>query len=91
MNGSAERVPGTDSAEERVLALLRRVTLEIVPEVEPARFTPDRTLSDLGCNSIDRAEIVTLAMEELDVAVPVHEFHQGMDIATLAAVLRKRL
>ncbi|MFI5819640.1 phosphopantetheine-binding protein [Streptomyces rishiriensis] len=91
MNGSAQSVPGTDSAEERVLAVLRRTTLEIVPEVEPALFTPDRTLSDLGCNSIDRAEIVTLAMEELGIAVPVHEFHQGMDLGTLAAIMRKQL
>ncbi|OKJ85059.1 phosphopantetheine-binding protein [Streptomyces sp. CB01883] len=74
-----------------MLAVLRRTTLEIVPEVDPALFTPDRTLSDLGCNSIDRADIVTLTMEELGVVVPVHEFHQGLDIGTLAAVMRKRL
>ncbi|WP_432160383.1 phosphopantetheine-binding protein [Streptomyces sp. NRRL F-5630] len=91
MNGPTESLPGTDSGEERVLAVLRRTTLEIVPEVEPASFTPERTLSDLGCNSIDRAEIVTLTMEELDIAVPVHEFHQGMDIGTLATLMRKRL
>ncbi|MGW8063188.1 phosphopantetheine-binding protein [Streptomyces ziwulingensis] len=91
MNGTTESTPGANGTEERVLAVLRRTTLEIVPEVEPAAFTPDRTLSDLGCNSIDRAEIVTLAMEELDIAVPVHEFHQGMDIATLAALMRKHL
>ncbi|MEU6445059.1 phosphopantetheine-binding protein [Streptomyces sp. NPDC047046] len=91
MNGPTESVPGSDKAEERVLAVLRRTTLEIVPEVEPASFTPERTLSDLGCNSIDRAEIVTLTMEELDIAVPVHEFHQGMAIGTLAALMRKRL
>ncbi|GAA2495436.1 acyl carrier protein [Streptomyces thermolineatus] len=91
MNGSAESVPGTDSAEEQVLAVLRRTTAEIVPEVDPALITPDRTLSDLGCNSIDRAEIVTLTMEELGIVVPVHEFHQGLDIGTLAAVMGKRL
>ncbi|WP_432027710.1 phosphopantetheine-binding protein [Streptomyces sp. 1222.5] len=91
MNGSAASVPGPDGDEERVLAVLRRTTLEIVPEVDPARFTPDRTLSDLGCNSIDRADIVTLTMEELGIVVPVHEFHQGLDIGTLAAVMRKRL
>ncbi|PPS86023.1 phosphopantetheine-binding protein [Streptomyces sp. MH60] len=91
MNGSDASFAGPDNAEERVLAVLRRTTLDIVPEVEPASFTPDRTLSDLGCNSIDRAEIVTLTMEELDIAVPVHEFHQGMDIGTLAALMRKQL
>ncbi|EDY45093.1 phosphopantetheine-binding protein [Streptomyces sp. SPB074] len=88
MNASPENAP---SADERVLAVLRRTTLEIVPEVAPNSFTPERTLSDLGCNSIDRAEIVTLTMEELDIAVPVHEFHQGMDIGTLAALMRKQL
>ncbi|MCS0605420.1 acyl carrier protein [Streptomyces sp. LP11] len=91
MNGPAESAPGTDSAEEQVLDVLRRTALEIVPEIEPAAFRPDRTLSELGCNSIDRAEIVTLTMEELDIAVPVHEFHQGMDIGTLAALMRKQL
>lgn len=74
--------------EDRVYETLRRNALQVVPELEESGFAPDRTLSQLGCNSIDRAEIVVMTMEELGIAVPVHEFDQSHDIATLVRVMR---
>ncbi|WP_462186295.1 MULTISPECIES: phosphopantetheine-binding protein [unclassified Frankia] len=74
--------------DRRVFEALRRIALEVVPELPESGFTWDRTLSELGCNSIDRAEIVTLTMEELGITVPVHEFHQGHDIGALVRVMR---
>ncbi|PJN02170.1 phosphopantetheine-binding protein [Streptomyces sp. CB01201] len=73
------------------MATLRQNTAEVVPELDLALFTPDRTLSELGCNSIDRADIVTMTMEALGIVVPVHEFHQGLDIGTLVEIMRKQL
>ncbi|MFB7664924.1 phosphopantetheine-binding protein [Kitasatospora sp. NPDC056138] len=73
----------------QVFDTLRRNALDVVPELDPAAFAAERTLSELGCNSIDRAEIVTLTMEELGIVVPVHEFQQGYDLATLVDVMLK--
>lgn len=74
--------------EQDVLDVVRRTTMEVLPEVDPERVTADgTTLTELGANSIDRADIVTTVMEELGVAVPVAAFAQVRDIRSLVAVL----
>ncbi len=75
--------------QESALDVLRVTTREIMTDLDPAAFDPGRTLSELGCNSIDRAEIITLSMERLGVAVPVTELHSGLLIADLVALLQK--
>lgn len=74
--------------EQDVLEVVRRVTLEVLTDVDPERVAMDgTTLSDLGANSVDRADIATMAMEELGITVPVSAFAQVRDIRSLVAVL----
>jgi polyketide biosynthesis acyl carrier protein len=75
--------------DERVFAAVRRSVLEVVPEVDPRAIAWDRTLDDLGCNSIDRADIVTMTMADLAITVPVQEFRQGQDIRSLVSLFRR--
>jgi polyketide biosynthesis acyl carrier protein len=75
--------------QEAILAVLAQTVREVVPEVDGAAIATDRTLRDLGCNSIDRAEIVTLVMERLAVTVPVSHLHSGQDIGTLVALFQR--
>jgi polyketide biosynthesis acyl carrier protein len=77
--------------EERVLAVVQRHLLAVLPDLDPAAISTARSLADLGCNSLDRAEVVTLAMEDLGVTVPVHEFGGVADLASLVELLRKHL
>ena len=77
--------------EEKVFAAIRRNLLMVLPELESETISAEHSLADLGCNSIDRAEIVTMTMEELDVTVPIIEFAQVHNIRTLAALLRRYL
>ena len=74
---------------QAILAVLAQTVREVVPEVDGAAIVADRTLADLGCNSIDRAEIVTLVMERLAVTVPVTQLHSGQDIGTLVALFQR--
>lgn len=75
--------------EHEVLDVVRRAVAEVLPEVDPAAVRPDGTaLSDLGANSIDRADVVTTAMAELDIAIPVGEFGKVHDIRSLVELLR---
>jgi polyketide biosynthesis acyl carrier protein len=74
--------------EQEVLEVVRRTTLEVLPEIDPGQVAMDgTTLTDLGANSIDRADIVTMAMEELAITVPVSEFKGVQDIRSLVSVL----
>lgn len=76
---------------DRVLAAIRRSVLDVLPDVDPALVTVDRSLSDLGANSVDRADVVTSTMESLGVSVPVGEFREAHDIGSLARLLHRHL
>jgi polyketide biosynthesis acyl carrier protein len=58
-------------------------------DIDPARLTADATLTELGCDSMDRAEIVTVSMVELGITVPVDRFADVADVSGLVAVLRE--
>lgn len=74
---------------DRAFEAVRSSTLEVMPDLEPEAVTRAGTLADLGANSIDRAEIVTLAMERLGITVPVTDFQSVHDIPSLVELLRK--
>ncbi|WP_200800108.1 phosphopantetheine-binding protein [Jatrophihabitans endophyticus] len=67
------------------------MTAKVLPDVDTSGMTIDGTLSDLGANSIDRADIATMAMMELGVKVPAREFAGVKDIGTLVDVLLAQL
>jgi polyketide biosynthesis acyl carrier protein len=74
-----------------VLAAIRRSVLIVLPDLDARLITEARSLTDLGCNSIDRVDVVTMTMDHLNVSVPVGEFEHVRDIGSLAQVLRKHL
>ena len=74
-----------------VLTAIRRSVLEVLPDLDPELVTEDRSLSELGANSIDRADVVTMTMEDLGVSVPVGEFQEVHDIGSLARLLRRHV
>jgi polyketide biosynthesis acyl carrier protein len=81
----------TAGAADPVLAAIRRSVLVVLPDLDPELVVPGRSLTDLGCNSVDRADVVAMTMEDLDVSVPVAEFAEVRDIGTLAEVYRRHL
>jgi len=74
-----------------VFDVVRRATLDVLPDLDQFEVTLDGALADLGANSIDRADIVTMSMEELGITVPVGEFQAVRDIRSLVDVLRRHL
>jgi polyketide biosynthesis acyl carrier protein len=78
-------VPGADP----ILAAIARSVRQVLPEISPDQVQPDRSLADLGCNSVDRAEVVSLVMEDLGVDVPVTAFTAVTDIGKLADLMRE--
>ena len=74
---------------QAIFEAIRRNVRAVVPEVPAEQIAPDCTLSDLGLNSLDRAEVITLTMVDLAISVPVHEFHRGDKIVTLVEVMQR--
>lgn len=74
---------------ELILREIRHSVCDVVRQIAPEAVVPKVRLSDLGCNSIDRADIVTQVMERLSVIVPISEFHSGLTVGELADIFRK--
>ncbi|WP_203610574.1 phosphopantetheine-binding protein [Streptomyces sp. SID8111] len=79
----------TGPAEGAVLAAIRRHAVAILPDLRPADIVPERTLAELGLNSVDRSEVVTNVMDDLDVYVPITEFRQAMPVGDLVGLFER--
>jgi hypothetical protein len=63
----------------------------IMPAVDPGAIDPAGRLSDYGCNSLDRADIVWQTLTALGLDVPVAEFGGVSDIPGLTQLLARHL
>ncbi|MFD4609032.1 phosphopantetheine-binding protein [Streptomyces sp. NPDC088337] len=72
-----------------IFEAVRRNLGVVVYDLDTSTVTLDNSLAELGCNSIDRAEVVTLTMEDMGISVPVMEFQQTRDIRSLVTLLAR--
>jgi polyketide biosynthesis acyl carrier protein len=73
--------------QTQVFELVKKNILEILPKTQADLIVPDQSLADLGANSVDRMEIVTLSMEDLGVKIPLMSFARVFNIESLVEVL----
>ncbi|MBN2441741.1 MAG: acyl carrier protein [Spirochaetales bacterium] len=59
---------------------------EVVPELENYNIQQTDSLKDLGANSVDRAEIITLMMESLHINIPRIDFFGAKNIKDLVEI-----
>jgi polyketide biosynthesis acyl carrier protein len=74
---------------ENVFQTVRKVTLEVLPFLSPEQVTMEKSLKDLGANSIDRMEVVTRSLEMLELNIPLVEFAKVKDLWGLVEVLHR--
>lgn len=67
-----------------LLGIIAQHTRDIVPGLDAHEFTASDRLTDLGANSIDRAEIAMLVQETLGLSVPRVELFGPKNIGELA-------
>jgi polyketide biosynthesis acyl carrier protein len=75
-------------SEQEVFAVVKKVVLEVLPFLGEGDVEIDKSLKDLGANSIDRMEVVTGSLEELNVQIPLTEFGKVKNLRGLVEVLR---
>lgn len=76
--------------KQDIIDILRKNIIEIIPELEREELPLNDRLVDLGLNSIDRGELITLTLEELELEVPRVEFVKADTIDELAALFIKK-
>ena len=77
-------------SEEDIVAVITRHTLEVMPNLEGHDFQRSDSLKDLGCNSIDRSEIIMMALESLSLRTPLIELAMAANIGDLARILHEK-
>lgn len=73
--------------KEQVYEVVKSVVTEVLPDVNPELISIERNLKELGANSIDRMEVVTMSMEKLALKIPLMSFAQVTNIEGLVDVL----
>lgn len=76
--------------EKDIFDIVIRNICEVIPELSNHEFKYSDRLTDLGANSVDRAEIVTMSMEALSLNIPRVELHGVKNIGDLAKVLYEK-
>ena len=75
---------------EEILAIIVDCCREVLPRLQSHAFDATDRLADLGADSVDRAEVVTLVLERLSVTMPRTELFGARNIGELAGLLARR-
>ncbi|WP_444944872.1 acyl carrier protein [Microbulbifer sp. ZKSA006] len=74
-----------------IYAMVVELTCEVLPELEDHQFQPSDSLESLGANSMDRAEIVMMALERLNLKIPRVETVGPENIGELAELFLDKM
>jgi polyketide biosynthesis acyl carrier protein len=76
---------------DEIFNVIKRVVSEILPDVDSGAVTQDKSLKELGANSIDRVEIVTMVLENLNIKMSPVELGGISNIEGLVDALFKKV
>lgn len=77
--------------KSQILELIAHSARDVLPDLESHVFAESDSLTDLGANSVDRAEIAMLVQEGLGLSVPRVELFGPKNIGELADLFLKKL
>jgi acyl carrier protein len=72
---------------EHVLEVVKRHLVDTIEELEGVEIDPSKSMRDLGANSLDIVEVVSLSMRELKVKIPRSELNKLTNIDELVELL----
>jgi polyketide biosynthesis acyl carrier protein len=73
--------------KREIFEIVKNNTLNVLPDLLPDDITIDRSLTDLGANSVDRVEIVLYSLDDLKLKIPTSELHGVRDLRALVDLL----
>lgn len=77
--------------ERQVFDLVKAKVVEVLVDVDPEQVTPERSLLELGANSLDRVEVAMLSMEALELRIPPQELAGVANLGELTRLLSRHL
>lgn len=76
--------------KDDLFQVVKKNALAVLPGIQSEQITMDCQLKDLGANSIDRVEIVTLTLEDTQLEISLVEFGGVSNIRELVDVLYRK-
>lgn len=76
--------------KNKIVEQIRENLIEIIPELEGQTISNDEKLSDIGANSIDRAELIALTLEQLEKEIPRIKLAGAQTINELAELIAEK-
>ena len=73
--------------KQEIFEIVREHIVEVLGDVDPADISPEKSMVELGANSVDRLEVTTLSMATLGLQIPLMSFAKVNDIGGLIDVL----
>ncbi len=77
--------------KEKIFQIVVNHTREVLPELVERKIECSDSLRDLGANSIDRAEVVTLTLESLSMNIPRTALFGANNIGELVGLIYEQL
>jgi polyketide biosynthesis acyl carrier protein len=76
---------------EMIFEVVKTNVLRVLFDVDPSLVTLERSLSELGANSVDRVEVVMCSMEDLNLSLPRVELHGVQNLRGLVDLFHRHL
>ncbi|MBV9488742.1 MAG: acyl carrier protein [Verrucomicrobia bacterium] len=70
-----------------IFEVVKANTLRVLPDLRPEEVALNRSLTDLGANSVDRVEVVICSLEDLNLRIPTWRLHGLRNLADLVDLL----
>jgi acyl transferase domain-containing protein/acyl carrier protein len=88
---SSSKVQEDSTNNNHIFQLIKKSVCEVEPKLEKVPLKTTDSLKQLGIDSVNRAEILTMVMEELDLHIPLIQLAGAQNIGELAGLFATKL
>jgi polyketide biosynthesis acyl carrier protein len=74
-----------------VFEIVKKHLLHVMEDLDPARVEEDKSMKDLGANSIDRADVIIRTMEQLGIKLKISELADVKNLRGLVDILFEKV
>lgn len=75
--------------KEEIIDIVKEHLMDNLEDLDEAEFDPDKSMKDMGANSLDIVEVVSCTMRDLKIKVPRSELSKLENITQLVDLLHK--
>jgi polyketide biosynthesis acyl carrier protein len=75
----------------QIFDILKANALSVLPHLDEAIVTENASLRALGANSMDRAEIIMMTLQDINLRAPMMDFASATNIDGICRIMEKKV